>query len=89
MEERYHVWSSQGSRSDHRGYHMLFVRKFFFQSVTNPAILGLSVNGFCLWNQGVFLLGYVLLGYDEFSLLGTISSTVCDYNTVEGLVDAL
>ena len=54
---------------------------FFFQSVTNPAILGLSVNGFCLWNQGVFLLGYVLLGYDKFSLGGTRSSTMCDYDT--------
>ena len=35
------------------------------------------------------LLGYVLLGYDKFSLGGTRSSTVCDYDTVEGLVDAL
>ena len=43
---------------------------FSSQSVTNPAILGFSVNGFCLWNQGVFLLCYVLLGYDEFSLGG-------------------
>ena len=54
---------------------------FFLQSVTNPAIPGLSVNGFCLWNQGVILLGYVLLGYDKFSLGGTRSSTVCDYDT--------
>ena len=46
-------------------------------------------GGVCLWNQGVFLLGPVLLGYDEFSLGGTRSSTVSDYDTVEGLVDAL
>ena len=37
---------------------------FLFKSFTNPVIWGLFVDRFCLWNQGVSLLGYVLLRYD-------------------------
>ena len=38
--------------------------KKYFKSFTNPVIWGLFVDRFCLWNQGVSLLGYVLLRYD-------------------------